>query len=108
MLPLAYPSGDGGKQSLAGATARDGKLEAEPEPPGDGHSKSHDRSADHEHREAVADAPKNARPRRAANAALLADDVRNGDDVIGVGGVAHAEKKAEQKNREQRDHPIAG
>jgi hypothetical protein len=42
------------------------------------------------------------------NAALAADDGGDGDDVVGIGGVTHAEKKTERDNGEERDHLAGG
>lgn len=67
-----------------------------------------DAPADDEQREGVADAPENSRPRRAANAALAANDIGDGDDMVGIRGVAHAQEKTEQEDGKQSDHTLAG
>jgi len=54
----------------------------------------------------VTESPENADERGAANAAFAADDSGDGNDVIGVGGVTHAEKKSESDDGEERNHKI--
>ena len=43
---------------------------------------------------------------RMADASLAAHDRRDGDDVVRIGRVAHAEKKSERDDGEQSDHII--
>jgi hypothetical protein len=47
--------------------------------------------------EGVAGAPERADDRGAAQGALAADDGGHGDDVIGIGGVAHPEEEPEHE-----------
>jgi hypothetical protein len=50
----------------------------------------------------VTDSPENSGNRGAADVALSADERGNGDNVIGIGGVPHAQKKTKGENGEKR------
>src|SRR5271154_3259953 len=49
-------------------------------------------------------APEDSNQGGVANAALAADDGGDGDYVVRVGGVPHAEEKTESDDREESDH----
>ena len=50
------------------------------------------------------DAPERANHGGVAHFFVARDDRRDGDHVIGISGVAHAEKEAERDDGEQADH----
>src|SRR5690242_11794283 len=72
----------------------DGELHPEPKPWRDHPFEEDDAAADEQNRERVANAPGRSDHRRAANISVARDDRRNGDDMIGIGGVAHPEHEA--------------
>ena len=59
-----------------------------------------DGAADDGDGQRVAAAPEDADETGFGDGTLAANDCGNGNDVIGIGGVAHAEKKAEDENGE--------
>lgn len=65
-----------------------------------------DGAANGEDRQRVADAPGGADQRRAADAGLAAHDGGDRDDVVGVGGVTHAENEAEGDDGEEVSHEL--
>ena len=81
---------------------RDTEFQTHADAFGNDDAEQNDRAANNEQREAVTDSPKNSSECGFADLALSADDRRHGDDVIGIGRVAHAEEEAEKQNREQR------
>jgi hypothetical protein len=52
----------------------------------------------------VSQAPEEANAGGAADPPLAANDSRHGNDVIGVGGMAHAKKEAEERHRDKLRH----
>ncbi len=54
----------------------------------------------------MADAPKGADHSGVLDATLAANDCGDGDNVIGVGGMAHPEKEAKHDNGEKSDHRL--
>jgi hypothetical protein len=63
-----------------------------------------DDASDHEDRDGMADAPHGPRHDAGAQRPLSRDDRADGDDVVGVGGVAHSQKEAEEHVRGGGDH----
>ncbi len=80
------------------------QLHAETKPDGNYQMKENDRAADEENRQGVAHSPEKACRRRAGQRAFPADEGGDGDDVVGVGGVAQSEKKTDNNKREKRKH----
>jgi len=64
------------------------------------HAEENDGAADDGDGQRVAAAPEDADETGFGNGTLAADDGGNGDDMIGIGGVAHPEKKADGENGE--------
>ena len=62
------------------------------------------RGANQENRNRVSQSPKRANHRGVKYVALAADDRGDGNDVIGIGSVAHPQKKSQQSDGEQSDH----
>jgi hypothetical protein len=62
-------------------------------------STSHDQD-----RERMADSPKHTNQRSMADLSIARDDSGDGDDVVGIGGVAHPEKESKSDDGEQADH----
>ncbi len=58
-----------------------------------------DHRADQQQRRRVAEAPRGAYPRAAKSLSFAGDDRRNGNDVVGVGGVAKPEHEAQKHRR---------
>ena len=54
----------------------------------------------------MADAPQRADHGGVLDATLAANDGGNGDNMIGVGGMAHPEKEAQHDNGEKSDHRL--
>jgi len=63
-----------------------------------------DGGAHNENRYGVTEPPERTDQSALTNAALAADDRRDGDDVVRIGSVAHAEEEAESNNGEESDH----
>jgi len=63
-------------------------------------AEENDAGADHGDRKSVAAAPKNADEAGFRDGAFVADDGRDGDDVIGISGVTHPKEKTNRKNGE--------
>ena len=83
-----------------------GKLHGEPDSRGNHHVKQDDGGAHDEYRESMADPPENAGECSFQQVTLAAYDRSHGDDVVGIGGVAHPEKKAHRDNRQKTDHDL--
>src|SRR5215469_3246294 len=66
----------------------------------DDDAEENDGAADNGDRQGMATAPKNADQAGFQDGTLPADDCRNGNDMVGIGGVAHPEKKTDYKNGE--------
>jgi hypothetical protein len=62
------------------------------------------RAAHDEEGRGVTQTPKHPNATGAIDAPLAADDGRHGYDVIGIRGVAHAEKEPEERHREKLRH----
>jgi len=82
----------------------DGEFHGEADAGGDGESEQDDAGADCENGERVTDAPKDADPASFCDGAFAADDGRDGDDVVRVGGMTHAEEKSYGENGEAAVH----
>ena len=80
----------------------DAEFQAHPEALRNHDAEEDDGSANDEQRQAVADAPENSGPGGAPDLALPANDGGNGDDMIGIGRVPHAEKEAEEQDGKKR------
>jgi len=77
---------------------RDGKLERQAGPPRDDDAKPQDHPARQHDCYGVADPPKRANQRRAADAVLAADHGGNSHDVVRIRGVSHSKEQAKQYN----------
>ena len=82
----------------------DGKFHRQADAGGDGEAEEDDGGADDENRQCVADAPEDADPAGFQDGAFAADDGGDGDDVVGIGGVAHAEDEADAENGQGGGH----
>jgi len=67
-------------------------------------AEQNDERSDQENCDGMAESPKDADERGAANGALAAHDGSHGDDVISVRRMAHAEKESQRDNRKKRNH----
>lgn len=83
-----------------------GKLHRQAKAWRDNHAKENDCPADKKNREAVAKSPKHAEQSRAAHLAFATHDRGNGNDVIRIRGVPHAQKKAKEHERNKSDHRL--
>ena len=66
----------------------------------DDHAEENDGAADNGNRERVAAAPEDTNEASFQDGTLAADDGGNGNDVIGISGVAHAKEETDYKNGE--------
>jgi hypothetical protein len=82
------------------------KLHGETDAGGNHHVKENNRGAHDKDRKRMADAPNNAGKRSLQQFALSAYDRSHGDHVVGIGGMAHAEKEAHRDNRKKADHDL--
>ena len=100
------PAHDAGKiqNSEEDEHQADGELHGEADASGNDDAEEDDGGADGENRERVAESPENADEGGVADAALAADDGGDGDDVVGIGGVTHAEEETENDDRDESDH----
>src|SRR5919197_2658747 len=80
------------------------QLEHQGEPRRNRPTQQDDARADSENRERVANAPERADGRGAAPVPMAGDDRRDGDDVIRIGGVPHAEEETEENDGQQICH----
>src|SRR4029077_3078378 len=71
-----------------------GKLHRQAHPRGNYPAEKNDSASHDEDRERVADSPKRANQRSVADPFVSRDDGRDGDDVVGVCGMAHPEKES--------------
>jgi len=96
-LELAVEAGqiEGSEQNEHEA---DGELHREAEAGRDNEGEEDDSRADGEDCDGVADAPERADDGCASEPLFAGDDGGDGDDVVGVGGVAHAEEEAERED----------
>jgi hypothetical protein len=78
----------------------DGKFHGQADAHWNYEAKENDAGADGDDGERVAATPENADESGFGNGALAADDGGDGDHVIGVGGMAHAQEKADGQNGE--------
>jgi len=69
-------------------------------------AKNYNRGADDKNCECVADAPQRADNGRVLDASLTADDRGHRDDVVGIGGMAHPEKKTENDDGNGGQHIV--
>src|SRR5258708_5106441 len=83
---------------------RNRQLHTESDPCGDCEVEENDPRADHEDCESVANAPERSDQSCPHAAALIADDGCDCNDVVGVRGVRHPDKKSNRENREKTDH----
>src|ERR1700757_106988 len=84
----------------------DGQFHGETDAWRNDHIEKNDGCADTEYGEGVPNAPKDANDSRLPDGALAADNGRNSDDVIGIGGVAHTQNKAEADCCQQIHHAV--
>src|SRR5580704_1472896 len=83
---------------------RDAQLHAESEPDGNDEIEEYDASPHHKNGNGVANSPKSSDQRGPHTVALIADDGCHRNNVVGVGGMAHPQKKSHRENREKADH----
>src|ERR1700741_1252120 len=74
----------------------DRKLHRKAEARRNNDAEQNDERSDQKDCDGVAESPKDADERRAPDCALAADDRGDGDDVIGVRRMAHAEKESQR------------
>jgi hypothetical protein len=79
----------------------DGELHRQTEAGRDDQGEEDDSRSDGEDSDGVADAPEGADDGCASEPFFAGDDGGDGDDVVGVGGVAHAEEEAERKDSDE-------
>jgi hypothetical protein len=107
-----FGSGDGTKETGDVHQSEDDEhngnrqLHAQAEANWNDEVKENDSRADDENRGGMADAPECPDERGSRTAAMICDDGGDGNDVIGVGGVAHAEKKSQGEDGEKADHYV--
>jgi len=82
----------------------DGQLHGETEPGRNDHVEQDDGGAHRENGESMPEAPEGTDQGSALNGSLPADDSGDGDHVIGIRGVPHAEHEANQRYRHQATH----
>ena len=80
------------------------ELHGEAEPGRDHHAEDDDRAAHGDDGQGVADAPEHADERGGADPSLPGDDGGDGDHVVGIGRVPHAEEEAEENDRHRGGH----
>jgi len=83
-----------------------GKLHGEPDSRGDYDIKKNDDGTHDKNRQGVSDTPENAGHRSFQQVALAAYDRGHRNHVVGIGGMAHPEKKSHRDNREKTDHRV--
>lgn len=83
---------------------RDGEFERESQPRWNHNSKENDRSADDQNGERMADSPQDSDPTSAENRALAAHDGGDGNDMVGIGSVAHAKEEADADDEQDARH----
>lgn len=101
-----HPTHDAGKIQNAEEDEHqaDGELHGEADARRDDDAEENDGGADGENGKCVAESPKNPDEGRVADAPLAADDGGDGDDVVGIGSVAHAQEETENHDRDESDH----
>ncbi|MEY2439360.1 MAG: hypothetical protein QOI34_745 [Verrucomicrobiota bacterium] len=82
----------------------DTKFQTQTKPFRNHDTKEYNRAAHEQQGEAMADSPKYAGERGASNAALAANNGGNGNDMIRVGCVPHAEKETKEEDGNESDH----
>ena len=82
----------------------DGELHGESDARRDDQVKQDDGGTDEDDGDGVAESPESANQRGFGEGTLAADNRRDGDDMIGIGGMAHAEEKADDENGEAAEH----
>ena len=85
---------------------RDGEFEGESEARRNYYAEEDDGGADNENGEGVSDSPEDADPASAGDGTLPADNGGDGDDMVGIGGVTHAEKESDAKDEEGAGHSL--
>ena len=80
------------------------KFQTEPDPFRNDQAEEDDPAANTQKSEAVADTPENSSERGFADFSLPADDGGDGNDVIGVGRMAHSKEESEEEDAKQRGH----
>jgi len=84
----------------------DCEFHAEAKTGRDGQIEENDRRAYHENGQSVTKAPECADQRGPGQIPLPGDDGGDGDDVVGVRGMAHTQKESHGDNGEQADHVL--
>jgi hypothetical protein len=85
----------------------DGELHRQPDPGRDDPAEQDDAASDHQDSQGVPQAPERADQRRSRRTPVAGHDGRHRDDMIGVGGVAHAEEEPQRRDRKEAGHGVA-
>src|SRR5580692_5303316 len=103
---FAYPFSDAGKiqDTEKNQHQADSEFHGEADTRGNHDVKEDDGSADEDDGDGVAESPKRADERGFGKGTFAADDGGDGNDVIRVGGMAHAKEEADKENRKSADH----
>lgn len=103
---FTQPFGDAGEIQNAEENEHQphGKFHGQADTRRDDDVEENDGGADKDDGDGVAESPKSADEGGFRKRAFAADDSGNGDDVIGIGGMAHAEEEADGENGESADH----
>ena len=84
----------------------DGELHGKADARGYDHIKKNDGATYNEDGQSMANAPKDPGERGSQQIALPANDGGHGNHVIGIGGMAHSEKKSHRDYGEKTDHGL--
>jgi len=82
----------------------DGKFHGQSDARGNNDVEEDDRCTDEDDGDGVAQSPECTDERGFGEGAFAADDGGDGDDVVGIGSMAHAEEKSDDENGESADH----
>src|SRR5882762_1902097 len=82
----------------------DAKFHGQPDASRNRQPKQYDRCADGKNRQRMADSPQNPNEGRLSNRAFATNDGGNGDDVVGVSGMAHPQKETNCENGQSAGH----
>ena len=83
---------------------RDREFQCESEPRRNCHAEKDNRGADGEDGKRVADSPEDADPPSTRDGPFAADNGGDRNDVVGIGGMAHAEEEADSEDEEDARH----
>src|SRR5438045_2321854 len=103
IVPAPNPTRYAIPHSASGMVATTSSATAA-EPARDHHAEDDDRATHGDDGQGVADAPEHADERGGADPSLPGDDGGDGDHVVGIGRVPHAEEEAEENDRHRGGH----